>query len=69
MTPFSDSYFDWQNTYTIVELPNIELMIAAGDVKEKKEDLKKIVRESLRPCVDQRFMFAPLKVRSFNVSV
>ena len=69
LTPFSDSYFDWQNTYTIVKLPNIELMIAAGDVKEKKEDLKKIARESSRPGVDHRFMFAPLKVRSFNVSV
>ena len=55
--------------YTIVKLPNIELMIAAGDVKEKKEDLKKIARESSRPGVDHRFMFAPLKVRSFNVSV
>ena len=93
MTPFSDSYFDWQNTvrgwggwckscynryeiekrlrevYTIVKLPNIELLIAAGDVKEKKEDLKKIARESSRPGVDHRFMFAPLKVRSFDVSV
>ena len=69
ITPFSDSYFDWQNTYTIVKLPNIELLIAAGDVKEKKEDLKKIARESSRPGVDHRFMFAPLKVRSFDVSV
>ena len=55
--------------YTIVKLPNIELLIAAGDVKEKKEDLKKIARESSRPGVDHRFMFAPLKVRSFDVSV
>ena len=58
-----------REVYTIVKLPNIELLIAAGDVKEKKEDLKKIARESSRPGVDHRFMFAPLKVRSFNVSV
>ena len=69
MTPFSDSYFDWQNTFTIVKLPNIELLIAAGDVKEKKEDLKKIARESSRPGVDYRFTFAPVEVRSFNGSV
>ena len=58
-----------REVYTIVKLPNIELLIAAGDVKEKKEDLKKIVRKSSRPGVDHRFMFAPLKVRSFDVSV
>ena len=58
-----------REVYTIVKLPNIEFLIAAGDVKEKKEDLKKIARESSRPGVDHRFMFAPLKVRSFNVSV
>ena len=66
---------------TIVKLPNSEfpkgwkpnmtseLLIAAGDVKEMREDLKKIARESSRPGVDYRFTFAPVEVRSFNGSV
>ena len=65
---------------TIVKLPNSEfpkgwkpnmtseLLIAAGDVKDLREDLKKIVRESSRPGVDYRFTFAPVEVRSFNGS-
>ena len=52
MTPFSDSYFDWQNTVrggcvkvvTIVKLPNSELPIVAGDVKEMKEGVVKAWR-------------------------
>ena len=76
ITPFSDSYFDWQNTVrggcvkvvTIVKLPISELPIVAGDVKEMREDLKKIARESSRPGVDYRFTFAPVEVRSFNGS-
>ena len=66
---------------TIVKLPNSEfpkgwkpnmtseLLIAAGDVKEMREDLKKIARESSRPGVDYRFTFALEAVRSFNGSV
>ena len=66
---------------TIVKLPNSEfpkgwkpnmtseLLIAARDVKEMREDLKKIARESSRPGVDYRFTFAPVEVRSFNGSV
>ena len=77
MTPFSDPYFYWQNTVrgdgikvvTIVKLPNSEFPIVAGDVKEMREDLKKIARESSRPGVDYRFTFAPVEVRSFNGSV
>ena len=76
MTPFSDPYFYWQNTVrgdgikvvTIVKLPNSEFPIMAGDVKDMREDLKKIVRESSRPGVDYRFTFAPVEVRSFNGS-
>ena len=76
MTPFSDPYFYWQNTVrgdgikvvTIVKLPNSEFPIVAGDVKEMREDLKKIARESSRPGVDYRFTFAPAEVRSFNGS-
>ena len=49
MTPFSDPYFYWQNTVrgdgikvvTIVKLPNSELPIVAGDVKEMKEGVVK----------------------------
>ena len=77
MTPFSDPYFYWQNTVrgdgikvvTIVKLPNSEFPIVAGDVKEMREDLKKIARESSRPGVDYRFTFAPVEARSFNGSV
>ena len=54
---------------TIVKLPNSEFPIVAGDVKEMREDLKKIARESSRPGVDYRFTFAPVEVRSFNGSV
>ena len=68
MTPFSDPYFYWQNTVrgdgikvvTIVKLPNSEFPIVAGDVKEMREDLKKIAQESSRPGVDYRFTFAPV---------
>ena len=69
--------FHWQNTVrgdgikvvTIVKLPNSEFPIVAGDVKEMREDLKKIARELSRPGVDYRFTFAPVEVRSFNGSV
>ena len=53
---------------TIVKLPNSELPIVAGDVKEMREDLKKIAQESSRLGVDYRFTFAPVEVRSFNGS-
>ena len=77
MAPFSDPYFYWQNTVrgdgikvvTIVKLPNSEFPIVVGDVKEMREDLKKIARESSRPGVDYRFTFALEAVRSFNGSV
>ena len=52
----------------MVKLPNSEFPIVAGDVKEMREDLKKIARESSRPGVDYRFTFAPVEVRSFNGS-
>jgi len=77
MTPFSDPYFYWQNTVrgdgikvvTIVKLPNSEFPIVAGDIKETREDLKKIAQELSRPGDDYRFTFAPVEVRSFNGSL